>query len=148
MSGRKAHLIAGGVCGAAVAVYSARRLPGDWRLFETIGGALGGLAGGATPDVLEPATSPNHRGLAHGGVAAFALVKADWAPFIDRLRAGAEVLLQRSADPALPQSTQEWLRFQAALCLIGAGAVSGFVAGYASHLILDMATPSSLPVLW
>jgi len=65
---RTAHLVAGAIAGAVVA-----SLHPGFGNFETgqrilLGAGIGAL-GGILPDLLEPATSPFHRGAAHSVVA-------------------------------------------------------------------------------
>ena len=70
MPNRRTHIDAGAIAGTATALVMAREQSGAILLAELAGGMLGGALGGAMPDVLEPATSPNHRKLAHSLVTA------------------------------------------------------------------------------
>lgn len=80
--------------------------------------AIGGVLGGMLPDILEPATSPNHRGVAHS-----------WVVLLGLGILG--VLLWRNRDRVnLAQAFRD-----------------GLVAGYCSHLIADSVTPKALPLI-
>ena len=82
MPNRATHEAVGAASGAAFALL---RVGGDaptlQAVAEVLGGALGGWMGGVIPDVLEPATTPNHRELAHsiaaGGTLTLARL-AEW----------------------------------------------------------------------
>jgi len=58
-------MIVGGLAAGGVALNQ----PFGYFLTEAFGGALGGWMGGALPDVIEPANSPNHRQTAHSWAA-------------------------------------------------------------------------------
>jgi membrane-bound metal-dependent hydrolase YbcI (DUF457 family) len=90
----------------------------DWTLAGAIGSAVGGAFAGCLPDILEPACSPNHRGVGHG-LALLGLIG-----FV------AKNVLQ---NPDLTPETKLSV-------LIGC-------AGYASHLGADAFTPKGLPLL-
>lgn len=117
MAAHDEHLVTGGVAGlAAYAAYKAvTREP--W----TLGGALLSLALGAgsglAPDLLEPPTSPTHRGVFHSlgtGVVLAWVGKRVWdSPLDTGVKCG----------------------------------VSVFVAGFLAHLLQDSTTPAGLPLL-
>jgi len=106
--------------GAAVGVGA--YLIGSWFLQRqvTVGGiVLSGLAGvtaGCLPDVIEPSLHPNHRGFFHSLTAGGILSYADY---------------QATSD--------DHLSGDAKLTILVLS------AGYISHLLLDAATPKSLP---
>src|SRR6266700_3269721 len=75
MPNGKTHFIAGAVVGATVNVIVQSTemakdydRPFDWREFFLCTGA--GAFAGLAPDILEPATSPNHRQFFHSVIAA------------------------------------------------------------------------------
>ncbi len=118
MANLKTHAVAGAVAGASV------YLMGCWFLNKqvTLGGVvlsgLGGLASGCLPDLIEPASHPNHRGRFHSATAGGILGYFDYkAMTYDKL----------GDDERL--------------------AILVLSAGYFSHLILDALTPGSLPVV-
>jgi len=99
------------------------------------------------PDVLEPATLPNHRKFAHSLVTAGALTLAKVAEWQADCR-------RRSAahgEAALSLLRRSKARTDAELAAVRwsflAGLIAGFFAGYASHLVLDAATTRSLPLI-
>jgi hypothetical protein len=146
---RTTHIAVGVPAGIAASVFSARSGNAGAILLEAVGGGLGGFAGAALPDVLEPPDNPNHRGIAHGiapiGGLGF-VVARDIERVQDFFRTEANqyaALQQTAVSPALCLCFQ----FLEALMRMLAGAVAGFVAGYTSHLILDLATPRSLPLI-
>ena len=117
MADFKTHALVG--CVAGVGAY----LLGSWFLQRQIslGGlalsGLGGLSTGCLPDVFEPALNPNHRSFFHSLTAGGAVGYLDWRAIeFDQLSDDARLTI---------------------LVLS---------AGYISHLILDAATPKSLPV--
>src|SRR4051812_25438840 len=75
MPNRSAHLVTSGAIGVVYALHMFQGAPEPHRLLEAIGGGFGGCTGGRLPDVLEPATTPNHRGRAHSCAAAGVLLK-------------------------------------------------------------------------
>jgi hypothetical protein len=136
--------------GMAASAYKAHHQPLPHWIAETIlGGPLGALLGASFPDVIEPATTPNHRGPAHAvvpmGAIGFALwnLADDWQ---DWLRAKADEFNYRAA---LATDGFWKFLFQTAelLLRIVAGAIASFIGGYASHLALDATTPRGLPLL-
>lgn len=143
------HALAAVPSGAAFAIYRARNQP-TGGLCEAVGGAIGGWVGGKAPDYFDPANCWNHRRFFHswaafgtGLVLSNALLTA-WEGFC---LGKAEEMRQRLATDA---SLVGFQRFLVALWEIllrtAAGALAGFLAGYASHLVLDAFTVSSLPL--
>lgn len=91
----------------------------DWTEFALCGlggGAIGTVAG-VLPDVIEPATNPNHRKLFHsvtaGTIVTYGMVKANQSNLTDEAKAMINIVS----------------------------------AGYLSHLVLDSRTPKGLPLL-
>jgi inner membrane protein len=135
MGNRSDHYPAGACFGGLVAALSAlvaNRAP-TWA--EVLGGAAAGLVTSALPDVLEPATHPGHRGVAHS-VAALGTGVGLGLPAAHRFQ---DRVARASGDETDPVK-----RFMAQFC---AGAAAGAVAGYGSHLLLDATTPRSLPLI-
>lgn len=126
MAGRRKHAAYGAGVGAGVGIAAAlimAKITGQPITFGGVaqyaaGGALLGVAGAMIPDLLEPATSPNHRGGWHTA------------------EAGAALALATGITLTQPQL------FVPVLTL-GVPAV----AGYNSHLFLDSKTPQGLPKL-
>jgi hypothetical protein len=155
MPSRDIHRPVGAVAGAGYSAYHAHRryrrhpAPAVPVVAETIGGFVSGWLGGALPDWIDPPTSPNHRNFGHG-IATVAGAVAWTADFVldlqEKLRAQADSLeanrwrLQSDAERTLSALAELFLR-------LFAGMLNGLIAGYASHLVLDMCTPSGLPLV-
>jgi hypothetical protein len=119
------------------------------RTIEALGGAFGGRIAAILPDKFDPATSPNHRGVAHSiFVGAFIGCTAtrnldQWQRHL-RFLADCQALLKRQAVDNIEYLWHVFLEF---FFRFLAGAIAGVVAGYESHLLLDAFTPRSLPLL-
>jgi len=135
---RVAHENTGIICGAAASLGLAYQDDRADLLLEILGGLLGGWLGGRLPDLLEPATHPDHRAIFHsltvgGGGNAAAISKVpQWQA---DLRARAR------------ECTAAGDHWGALLMNLLVGVVAGLPAGYVSHLVLDSTTPKSLPIL-
>ena len=143
----RTHTLAGAAAGAGLAAYHARHEVSDHQLVEIAGGVLGGAWGGRLPDLLEPATSPCHRDLAHSClslVAAGALTLEEWRR---SCRGRAEDYGRRLANPELTSEARLLYAILEVVWRLAAGVLTGLQAGYASHLVLDGCTPSGLPLL-
>lgn len=115
---------------------------------ETLAGVLGGWHGAMLPDILEPATSPNHRKIAHSVLTAVGgvLGAATHGHKIADLRAVAANLAAEANSVRATNAIRAVLLDLAALIVQAAvGYLVGLAAGYASHLLLDAATPRGLP---
>jgi hypothetical protein len=142
------HQGVGVLCGVGAAwAVSADQVP-VVRLLRAAAGALGGLHGGQMPDLLEPAISPLHRAIAHDALTLFgggSIVVVKGRAQLDTMNARIrelEMVLEGAAGLQ---------RFVVALAIVLGhllvGYLTGFAAGYASHLVLDACTPRSLPML-
>jgi membrane-bound metal-dependent hydrolase YbcI (DUF457 family) len=147
MPRRRQHVVTGFVAGAAVGGVVALTLPPEHRSIEILFAGIGGAIGGAAPDILEPATSPNHRDVCHSLVGGGAFTVASISHFRARCRTNATVCDARAIAAPIgsdERSNEEWKalgwRVLSALFL-------GFAAGYASHLLLDGSTTDGLPLL-
>lgn len=117
MPGRTTHVVAG--VSAGIMVYGVVKYikQEEWTLRGAICSATLGALGGMLPDMLEPATNPNHR------------------QFFHSLLFGAVLFFGRDKlYEILGLNVQ-----QKALC-------NSLLAGYSSHLVLDGITPKSLPL--
>ncbi len=82
-----------------------------------LGGSAIGAAAGVLPDIIEPATNPNHRKFFHsvttGAVVSYSMIKANQSELTEETKAVINI----------------------------AG------AGYLSHLLLDSETPKGIPLI-
>lgn len=141
------HRTVGAVVGGAAAATIAQDLPADVRPAFVLGGAVGGLIGGALPDLLEPPTSSHHRDLAH----AWAVLVGTISLRLDGARgtclAWADECARRAAGSAVGSVNALWWQVVASLLRALAGALHGVQAGYVSHLTLDACTATGLPLV-
>ena len=148
MPNGKVHGSIGLLVGGGLACYVARFQEWDRRLLETIGGALGGYAGGRLPDLFEPARTPCHRGFAHSGAAAAAIIGSypEFGSLADKCRCRAN---HHELGPSTVEDPLHKLghHLVALFWRLLAGFLSGLVNGYLSHLALDAFTPKALPLL-
>lgn len=151
MPDRRTHLSAGVLVGIGAGLYVSRKHEG-WPLVARLLGALpGSIAGAALPDIVEPAVHSWHRRSFHSwwalaGTAGVALGPPvgvrQWIAAREGAAAGART--RRDLLPAgHPECAGLWLAEMLEHLLVGAA--SGLPAGYASHLVLDAASPRSLP---
>lgn len=153
MSDRKTHQLVGAVSGAVRAGYVSWNQPGF--LFETVGGGFGGYWASIAPDQLEPATSSWHRGACHSWGAAAVVAGADQVLLelaaACRAEANKYRAMQTVQDPFTgefrPAPTNPFHVLAEWFWSFLAGVLTGFTAGYLSHLALDAVTPRSIPLL-
>lgn len=122
-------------------------------VLEHVGAGLSALAGSVAPDVLEPATTPNHRKLFHSvvalaGTGAAALDPSDrLLQWRERLWSAAESARRQRVSLPRGHSRRANLWFKECAYHMAAGASIGFPVGYGAHLIADSDTPDGLPTL-
>lgn len=150
MPNRKTHVKAGIVVGASAAAYRASEQSPLHALLETLGGAMGGWAGGITPDFLEPASGGSyHRSFCHSWTALVTGVKgsaASVSAWEKYCRGKANEAAQMRLNPQVDPTVSFILFLMEMIWRITAGICAGFLAGYGSHLVLDSFTPRSLPI--
>lgn len=116
MADRAQHIVTGAVVGslvyAGLSIYRQEPISPGGCLAALV---LGGLAG-SLPDLLEPASSPNHRAFFHSLVAGGFLVASNAS-------------VRKSQLPL--EEKDLW---------------SSLIFGYLSHLVLDGGTPKGLPL--
>lgn len=115
---RTAHVTAGVAVSAAAAAFAEKPPENLSELFALL---IAGGTGARLPDLIEPASNPNHRAFFHSAVVLTAAVYCayrlwQWEPEDD-----AEKILK-------------WLGL-------------GLTIGYVSHLALDATTPKSIPLI-
>ena len=141
MPNRRTHCFVGGAAGLAVGLMSDHRsLAESEQVARAIGALIGGVAGGAMPDILEPADNPNHRAFAHsvlvgGGLAALGIKLSG------NLR-GAARLENVPLVHGLPTNAAGC----AMILHFLSGVILGMAVGYASHIVLDALTPKGVPL--
>jgi membrane-bound metal-dependent hydrolase YbcI (DUF457 family) len=116
---------------------------------ELLGAGLSGVAGAFLPDIIEPATNPNHRSFFHSISFMGAAGSPAWlwarCSRNERIRFAEECEARANAMGDGPEKIS--LELQAILHRFLAGALLGLILGYASHLAADAATPKGLPFL-
>lgn len=147
MPNRDVHDVAGLLAGAVAATVKAKDTQGLPALMEVLGGAWGGVKGARAPDLLEPATCPQHRCFAHSWTVFLAVIGTS----VDAARALCQKMGEHCDERAQDLTLAPLHRFLYALGALFwwfcAGALTGFKAGYASHLALDGCTPMGLPLI-
>lgn len=143
---RPAHTVAG--TSAAIVQLLADENTAELPLAEIIGRIIGGAWGSRGPDLIDPPTSPGHRGVGHAIVPvliAFVLIARFMPEWQQALRSYAAAARARAA--ILPPEERLLEQCTATACEFLLGLIIGAPAGYASHLLLDAATPAGLPLL-
>lgn len=147
MPNRETHARVGVALGGIDAALRVISAPTCYVMAETLGGLLGGYIGGVLPDLIEPATTPNHRQVAHSLAVCGALSLARVAEWQAICRAAAGREARRAMHLPLGSDERTEADTAAFVWRFIAGALVGFVAGYASHLLLDAGTASGLPIV-
>ena len=138
-------MVVGGLAAGAVA----HDQPPSYFFTETIGGILGGWVGGSMPDFIEPANSASHRKSAHSWTTLLVnsgALGADVGAGVSYLRESAARWRVRALDSSLQRGPRNAATAMEYGCHFLAGLTIGFLAGYASHLMMDAATPAGLPL--
>ncbi len=150
MSKKETHAAVGALAGGGFAAYRAREQEELNAFLEVVGGFVGGHIGGRLPDVIEPASWPGHRELAHSALAGGAVVYSVYE-FLGRsenwCRCQAELYNQQRTTAGTNVFKDILFTLLEIILRLAAGFLSGLGAGYLSHLVLDGTTPSGLPVL-
>lgn len=147
MPNRSVHVVTSGLAGGVFAYHKASGQPQPYVGFEVLGGVIGGYCGGRLPDIIDPPTSPRHRGRAHSVTVGGAVIRVSsdtlnqWQIFC---RTQADACAPRATE-AVPGSAPAYLW---ALASVGwrvlAGLIAGLLAGVLMHLVLDGLTPASM----
>jgi len=149
MPNQPVHMFSGAICGGLAASLAAReQYPVQWA-FETVGGVIAGRLSGTWPDRLDPPFCPSHRALGHAVAPAFlattyALKNSEILR--NELRAQAYECSLRAADPMVLPLERICYACLSLVCSMLAGATSGILAGYWSHIALDSCTPCGVPI--
>jgi hypothetical protein len=150
MPGYREHRRVGGPVGGITALSFAADQPSALAFVEALGGWWAGESVSTLPDVFEPGTSSHHRGPAHSiSMTAYGatMVFRQTREIQNQLRFAAQQCFQTA------QLSQNGL--QQMLCAtfgllfhFAAGALPAIPASYASHVLLDAATPRGVPVVF
>jgi hypothetical protein len=150
MPNRDIHVPVGMTAGLVTALYFSKDQKGEDRIWEAIGGVLGGYGGGRFPDVFEAAkNNPYHRAFTHSLVAGTTVsitAKEATDAWVAFFREKADGCAERRKTANLTESDKLFVGIFEILLRVAAGIGPGFVAGYASHLALDACTRRSLPL--
>lgn len=150
MPNRDIHVPVGIAVGLGTSLYFSKDQKGEYRLWEAVGGALGGYGGGRCPDVFEPAKNkPHHRAFAHSFIAGTTVsvtAKETTEAWVAFFREKADGLAEKRKKTNLAESDKLIIGIFEILLRVAAGVGPGFIAGYASHLALDACTRRSLPI--
>jgi len=116
MANRLEHMVAGFCISGLVYAWMTHKpgQPVDWNKTAVYGGIGAGVA--TIPDIVEPATSPSHRGVAHSASGGGLLLGAA-KKLMDNPSTGSE----------------------------GKAVIAALAAAYLSHLVLDAGTPAGIP---
>lgn len=139
----KEHLRTSSSIGAVGAgVWS--HINGD-NIWEVICSTLGGYAGGKAvarlPDIIDPPTSLNHRGIGHGLLPNSAFAKEMKSTFFKLLNAINQFTEELKSIGTFPYLVL------ALVCKFVWGMIIGAVFGYSAHLLTDSFTPDGLPLI-
>lgn len=140
MLNRDFHLRAGVAAAAVYAIRHARDQQAHCVVVEAVGGTVGGIGGGLLPDWIDTPCSPQHRAEAHSlgisGTAGY-YVSDQMSALQASLRSQTQhyAQLRTTSSDLMPQIgfglSELLFRFLV-------GALAGLLAGYASHLELDL----------
>lgn len=149
MPNHNEHLIWGAVAGAGYCLLSSSVRRREISLAELLGGALSGAIASKLPDVIEPATHPNHRSTFHSAsfLVTTGIVALPWAEQ-ERQRQYQLADYARTQENVSANEIEQgyWLR-KALWHEFVAGLFAGLVVGYISHLVADSLTPKGIPIL-
>ena len=138
MPNKPTHIIAG--AGAGVLAVNFWPLEDDnIKSGEYLTGAvIGGIIGGMLPDIIDPPRSPHHRSIGHSMTG-------------NSIGLGALIANIDTIDQALSERIKEAEENEnyvlAGFYRFVSGLIKGFIAGQASHLLLDLTTPKRLPMI-
>lgn len=138
MPNRVVHRTTGAAAGLAISLVETQGAPREKRTVEVIAAMAGGVAGAAAPDWIDPPTSPNHRSMGHSIV----IAGGGLGVAISNVDIWRAALQSRAAASFSEGRTGAGYSY-----LIASGLLTGFIVGYASHLILDAGTPKGLPLV-
>ena len=143
------HALTSTPAGAVYSLYKFNNQNSLARLFESTGGSIGGYIGGILPDWIDPPLHPGHRSFAHGlgpvltGAAFWYRSLDDWQNDLRQIADQHANCRARSTDFI----TIAWHTFAEWVLRLFSGFLTGFGAGYITHVALDFGTPRCLPLV-
>lgn len=149
MPDRKIHIRAGAVAGAVTAIATASNQDLYGMGLEGLGGLLGGMLGGRLPDLIDPPVNPRHRGIGHAVLPA-GTVELYGVAHIKSLQEACRSFAEQSREAAgKARNANDYIKYGMLYILshMAAGFLPGLLAGYGSHLVLDLRTHARLPIL-
>lgn len=153
MPRRAVHQPAGALASVVVAAYTARDQQQQNQIIEALAAGFSGWYASLLPDIIDPPTSGNHRGVGHGAVQGSAgiltaLQKIPEAQQHLRARAEEFSVRLRRVELGFTDPLPAWQLATAELLYrMFAGALVGLAVGVGSHLLLDAKTPRGLPLI-
>lgn len=150
MPNAKTHALIGLGASGLVGFVAADGLPDEARVTVTLGSLCGGLVGALAPDVLEPAIHPWHRSVFHSAAFGTAVGKVGVHPIrkvVTDFRAEAATFRQQrlAVGTNHPHYGRLWFEEFGRYFLMGF--LVGAPVGYLSHLLADMGTSRSIPLI-
>jgi hypothetical protein len=149
MANSQEHILWGAVAGAGVYILYTWIAGEKVSFSEFFGSALSSALTAKVPEMLEPATHPNHRAVFHSVCFAGLALSNAWVATCkkrEEIIGQARECERRAAIAANKQERDYWSQ-QANGLRFCAGSLLGLVPGYASHLAADALTPKGLPLL-
>jgi hypothetical protein len=141
MADGTAHKTIGAIGGTVASLlYNSQKGNPDLSLIYAAGGLIGGVKGGGLAEIIDPPNSPLHRSIGHSATANGYIYfnKNVRKIFQDCL----EWLITKATE--FMNAGNKFLYF---LCHFAAAFLIGFAAGHGLHLIVDMFTQRSLPII-
>jgi len=147
MPNHNEHLVWGAVAGAGYCLSSSLIRGREISIAELFGGALSGAIASKLPDILEPATHPNHRSTFHSlcSLAGAGTVALPWMEEERQRRLQLADYARSHANASVIESDRRYWLQNALWHDFVAGLLAGLVMGYISHLVADSFTPKGLP---
>ncbi len=145
MPNRAKHLGLGQVTGKIVSVFKKKRPLVD-EFLEEIGAELTRPTLSMLPDIIEPATSPNHRKLAHSipALVTSVVISTQSGKAADKIHSWGDAAANKANRAQGRLSKVGWKALEYS-SRIAAGVTRHAAPQYATHLVADAMTPKGLP---
>ena len=141
MADGKTHKVIGAVSGTVASlIYNSQKGNPELSLLYAAGGFIGGIKGGGLAEIIDPPDSPLHRSIGHSAV------------INGYIYFGKKVknIFQDCLDWLIKKATDfmnAGNKIMYYLCHFAASILIGFAAGHGLHLIVDMFSPMTLPII-